>query len=1051
MTWPHQRILGATRVPAPFPLMGNTVWGHTAERFFAEVTITFRTLAYPQSRIDGVATIRVGAEVEREYNRIGRRPKHFVGFTNFSWEVDGGVSGQFQFMPEFRLQRLGLQIQGGAQVETTDLLPVLASSCCGWLAPIVPLIDLFGKFTVSAEGDIAFSDRAQAFTFLDSEVKLDFAGSLVLSIDRRYRDKIGGELEGGLSPFVHLQFPGSAQNASYFYGIPFLHQVGAKIFLRGRLYGRIWRLKWDLEFSRLNGLFVYPRYRGGYLGMPLWLQDGLTGEWREPSRLYLYREPYHQLVAGTQLFPQDENWDVREERLIQNVFPFAEPSLTWKAGQAVIVYVYDDPNLPAHQSTEIRALMQQPDGSWQDLPITQDTALDSQPQVAVDSNGNLVAVWTRMEEVSPDPDPTLRLPKGEIAYAVYDAQTGLWSSPVLLTQNDRFDLSPQLVQGADGQLYLVWLRSPDNVFPTDFSRSSIPHTDIYLARWDGTQFVDVQRAMERADTLEVALAVSSTGVPMLVWSRDADGDPDTHDPKLYFSYWDGSAWTPAQGVWSNPLSQGSPALAMGANDTPVLYFVRSDLAHPEFEQYTQEELLVTDFSGAGWREPLPITRADTLSELEVITHPNGRVSALWGASSQGVADLWTVVYDPTVGYWSNKVRLTQDDMTHEQQVAAAWDPAGNPSAVYIKRQLTHEEREVEDDEGNRYPIQVTVPVRADLYLLAHRPKPDLTIREDDLILEPSNPGPGQQVTIRARVSNRRALGARNVQVRFYDGDPNAGGIPIGTVRATPDPIVGGSFGTAELNWTVPPDGRSHVLYAVVDPENTIAETDETNNMASYPIALLDLVAVAPAVEQYLPDGQVVLRFGIQNPSSVSPSGEVRWELRLNSVDGAILTQGAAPAPGTGQTSPLTFTWRPNLDVGRYTLYLLVDPDNRFAEEDEANNRASNEIALLADLVVNPALTDATRVGMQVALRATVQNIGWADARAVAVQVLDAPPGMGNVLVSGTVANLPRYGSASLDFNITLPRRLPRLWVVVNPAGTIAEARRDNNEVILNLS
>jgi hypothetical protein len=358
-------------------------------------------------------------------------------------------------------------------------------------------------------------------------------------------------------------------------------------------------------------------------------------------RLYLYREPYHQLVAGSQFFPQDDNWDVREERLIQNVFPTAEPALTWKDGNAIIVYVYDDPNLPPHQSTEIRALMQQSDGSWQDVPITQDTALDSQPRVAVDANGNLIAVWTRMENVDPDPDPNLRLPKGEIAYAVYNDQTGSWSAPVLLTQDDRLDAMPQLVRGADGQLYLVWLKSPDNVLPTDLSRPSLPHTDIWLARWDGTAFVEAQRAIERADTMEAALAVSSRGVPILVWSRDADGNPSTQDLKLYYSYWDGAGWTSPQWVWGNALPQSSPALAMGANDTPVLYFVRSELPHPEFADHTQEELLVTSFSGSGWREPLSITRDNTLDELEVISHPDGRVSAVWLASSQGVADLWT--------------------------------------------------------------------------------------------------------------------------------------------------------------------------------------------------------------------------------------------------------------------------------------------------------------------------------------------------------------------------------------------------------------------------
>jgi hypothetical protein len=490
-------------------------------------------------------------------------------------------------------------------------------------------------------------------------------------------------------------------------------------------------------------------------------------------------------------------------------------------------------------------------------------------------------------------------------------------------------------------------------------------------------------------------------------------------------------------------------LAIGANDTPVLYFVRSGLPHPQFENYLQEELLVTSFSGAGWREPLPVTRADVLNELQVVSHSEGRVSAVWLASSQGVADLWTAIYDPSVGYWSNKVRLTQDELSLENQVAAAWDPAGSLSSVYVKQRLELQARQIQDQRGNWHTVQVAAPVASDLYLLSHRPRPDLAIREGDLTLEPSNPGAGQDVTIRVRVSNLRAMGARDVQVRFYDGDPEAGGTPIGAVQATPNPIVGGGFGTASLSWRVPTDGRARVLYVRVDPDNAIAETDETNNTASYPIAVIDLLANAPVVERYLPDGGVALQFGIANDSPVSPSGEVRRELRLNSVDGAILAQGATNTPPAGQTSQLTFTWRPEVSAGRYTLYLVVDPDNRFAESDEANNTARSEIALLPDLAVNPVQTTLRLTsGGQAVVDTTIQNLGWTESPATVVQVLDAPPGRGTVLASASVPELSRHTRVPVQMSFSLPSSVRQLWVVVNPDRAIPEARFDNNMVSL---
>jgi probable HAF family extracellular repeat protein len=1041
--WPSTDITADDDVPG---VAQPSQWGLVIPRVYGEVTLTFGLVTYPDPAITFTGRGSLGADIGQDF---GRSPDVAIIRTwSFGWRVGVGGYAELEFGSDrpLRLRVAGIVPRVRISVTTPNLLPIVL----GWMgftgipAAVAIACDMYGTLSCALRGEIILFDSDRGLAFRDADIYLSAAGKLTVGLSRVVENWLHLRGTVGVSGTVWIQVPERPENRAYF-RTGYLRQVNGIFYIEGtaRLVGFIERT------LRGQKVWNYPRFRGGLFGSPF-DQSFEDSGWREPDRNYLSSgEPYHQLVAGSQFFPQDDNWDVREERLIQNVFPTAEPALTWKDGNAIIVYVYDDPNLPPHQSTEIRALMQQSDGSWQDVPITQDTALDSQPRVAVDANGNLIAVWTRMEDVDPTPDPNLRLPKGEIAYAVYNAQTGAWSAPVLLTQDDRLDALPQLVRGADGQLYLVWLKSPDNVFPTDLTRPSLPHTDIWLARWDGTAFVEARRAIPRADTLEAALAVSSRGVPILVWSRDADGNPSTQDLKLYYSYWDGAGWTSPQWVWGNALPQSSPALAMGANDTPVLYFVRSELPHPEFADHTQEELLVTSFTGSGWREPLSITRDNTLDELEVISHPDGRVSAVWLASSQGVADLWTAVYDPSVGYWSNKVRLTQDEMTRESQVAAAWDPAGNPSAVYLKQQLTVGEREVEDDEGNRYPVQVTVPGRADLYLLSHRPKPDLTILEGDLTLEPGSPGPGQDVTIRVRVSNLRAMGAQNVRVRFYDGAPNAGGTPIGTVQVTPDPIVGGSFGTASLNWQVPTDGRPHVLYAWVDPDNTIAETDETNNIASYPIATLDLQAVAPVVEQYLPDGQVVLRFGVANNSHVSPSGEVRWELRLNSVDGALLAQGATTAPASGQTSPLTFTWRPELNAGRYTLYLIVDPDNRFAESDERNNTASGEIALLPDLVVNPALTTLRLAsGRQAQVETTVQNLGWTEAQSAVVQVLDAPPGQGTVLASASVPGLARYASASVQMNFVLPRTVRQIWVAVNPEGAIQEVRLDNNSVSL---
>jgi hypothetical protein len=1038
--WPMQDVNAASRVPAPLPFMANKVWGLESRRFLAEVEVTCRPVSFPQTTIQGEVAARVGEVVEKRYNRIGRRPKQWWQIANYQWEIKGDVTIRARLNP-LRFEEVAVSAAFGAQLETVDMMPALAATVPA-LASLVHFVDLFFRPQITVEGATVYYDAADGFKFADSSLAIVFGGAVVLSLDRKYK-MVKAEVAGGLEFFMHFQFPGSSQNADKFLGNRFLYQVGATVSVD--LVLRAWRLQLDLTPAK--GRWVYPTY-GSYPGMPLWSQAG-AARWQEVQRLYLYRDTYHQLFGDRPLNIQSDDWDVLETPLVGNIMPDAEPALTWKDGNAVIVYVYDDPNLPAHQSTEIRALMQQSDGSWQDVPITQDTALDSQPSVAVDRFGNLVAVWTRMEEVSPEPNPSLRLPKAEIAYSVYNASTGRWSAPVKYTNDTAADISPALVKGADGELYLVWLKSPDNQLPYDPLNPSLPHTDIRVAYWDGSQFAWDDLAVAGADTTEAALAVNSAGTPMVVFSQDADGNPETNDTRLMYTFWDGDAWRTPVPVRGDTQPQSSPTLAIANGDLPVLFFVRSGLPHPQHEGYTQEQLVVTTFTGAGWSEPTAVTQANTLNDLQVTTTPDGKVSAMWVTSSEGVADIWTTVYDGATDTYSLPVRLTQDDMTHEQQLSSAWDPEGNPSAVYIKRQLTTEERQVRGEDGNWYPVPVTVPARADLYLLAHRPKPDLTISQ--LWFDPSNAGGGSRVTMTATVRNLRALGASNVKVRFYDGDPNAGGVPIGTATVSPNPLPGGAEGTAVLEWTIPDDGKARTVYAVADPDDLIVERDETNNVATWVVAQLDLQAVAPVVAEYLPDGRVKVRFGVHNPSPVRATGDVAYRVRLGGAEGEVLLQGTLAVPTARETSLTEWVWDPSaLSAGRYQLYVEIDPDNAIEEEEEGNNSASTEIALLADLLVNPALTYLERGDNgRVRVHTTVQNNGWAAAEDAVVQVRTALEG-GEVLASETVAHLERYEVLSLTLEIDRSRAGSTVWVVVNPEGSIDEVRRDNNSIGLRL-
>ena len=92
------------------------------------------------------------------------------------------------------------------------------------------------------------------------------------------------------------------------------------------------------------------------------------------------------------------------------------------------------------------------------------------------------------------------------------------------------------------------------------------------------------------------------------------------------------------------------------------------------------------------------------------------------------------------------------------------------------------------------------------------------------------PAPGAPLCIQAEVENyslRDQLAP--TKVRFYDADPDVGGVEIGSVDV--GPITARDSRTVELNWT--PDARyagtRPRIFAVVDADDQVSEIHESNN------------------------------------------------------------------------------------------------------------------------------------------------------------------------------------------------------------------------------
>ncbi|MCX9014819.1 MAG: hypothetical protein OIN89_08520 [Candidatus Methanoperedens sp.] len=114
------------------------------------------------------------------------------------------------------------------------------------------------------------------------------------------------------------------------------------------------------------------------------------------------------------------------------------------------------------------------------------------------------------------------------------------------------------------------------------------------------------------------------------------------------------------------------------------------------------------------------------------------------------------------------------------------------------------------------------------YIIGSKPKNSDNFLSADEPIKPEL-SPGDKIHINARVHNLEAGEANNVEVAFYNGDPDNGGEFLGTDVI--DSIAGGQSALASLNWDVKLNNKINI-FIKVDPSNTIVETKENNNNAN---------------------------------------------------------------------------------------------------------------------------------------------------------------------------------------------------------------------------
>jgi len=392
---------------------------------------------------------------------------------------------------------------------------------------------------------------------------------------------------------------------------------------------------------------------------------------------------------------------------------------------------------------------------------------------------------------------------------------------------------------------------------------------------------------------------------------------------LRYSRSDGERWDTWRRITTDTVSEANPQFVFNTAGNSGYYWVHGNAfvssGVNSFTVTTQVALDEYSSNLAGFRV------AQSASNRNVIC---------WSEPSEYGSDLWAAFRDPVTNTWGNPQQLTSDPEL-ERQTACAF--LGNDTLVFLYDKVTVETETVEEVAASGRTVSVVRPLAGatGLATVTHQIGTDLAMKPYSLMADPPNPRPGSDVDLYATAVNLGNTSHASVIVGFYAGDPGAGGTLLGTA-AISGAFVPGREAAVWVSCTLPASAVPLEIYAVVDPDATVAGDDPSNNTISMGVALPDIAALG-LLRADLPDGTIALTGRMRN-TGTGDAGPFHAQIRRDSPWGPVIGEADCAGLAPGEAVELRAVWDPaGVSFDALWLYLVADSGGSVAEFDETNN------------------------------------------------------------------------------------------------------------------
>ena len=348
--------------------------------------------------------------------------------------------------------------------------------------------------------------------------------------------------------------------------------------------------------------------------------------------------------------------------------------------------------------------------------------------------------------------------------------------------------------------------------------------------------------------------------------------------------------------------------------------------------------------------------------------------------------------------------------------------------------------------------------------------PNLAIDMSNIAFNPASPQPGDQVTIHAVVRNDGALAAEGVVAQFLDTTDSAAVIPIGAAQPL-DFLAPGGIATAQVTYDTTGLSGDRKIKVVIDPQNALAEGDESDNAAQVTLSLarpplpnLSLSATSVGFDPLTPStGQTVTVAATVVNDGDRPATNVVVQFMDTTVSALPIGEpqiiAAIPPGGSGVAQVLY----PTLGLaGDRKIEITVDPYNFIQEERETDNQARTTLTIQPPPIANLTVA-ASGIGFhpkqpvqgdEVTVTAVIRNTGDARAAGITVQFFDVSDGV--LLPIGGRQSLAEIGpgasaTAQVSYATAGMAGTRRIQVVVDPNNFVVESNEGDNEAALSLT